>query len=38
MGAVNVPLNVGFVAKTKDPVPVSSDIIPASCADVVDAN
>ena len=30
--------SVGDVAKTNVPVPVSSDITPASCADVVAAN
>lgn len=39
---VGVPSNgvvkVGLVAKTKAPVPVSSEMTPASCADVVAAN
>lgn len=30
--------NVGEFAKTREPVPVSSLITPASCAEVVDAN
>ena len=33
-----VPVNVGSLLKTNNPLPVSSDIIPANWAEVVDAN
>src|SRR5258708_2672976 len=36
--AVMVPVNVGLPLNTATPVPVSSEIMPRSCADVVTAN
>jgi hypothetical protein len=38
VGAVGVPVNAGDPANTRAPVPVSSEIMPASCAEVVAAN
>ena len=37
-GVVIPVVKVGLVPKTKAPVPVSSDITPANCAEVVAAN